>query len=271
MSAFANHFAFEFKSGLRNATSLLMNYLFPLSFYALMGLVFTQINPGFKDNLIPAMVIFSAMASSLLGLPGPLVESREAGIYRSFKINGVPAISILAIPALSTIIHTLIVSALISVTAIPLFGAGRPVNWVAFALLTLLTVLALGSLGALIGVIATGTRSTVLWSQLIFLPSMLLGGLMMPLDFLPETLRPFASLLPSAHAMQAMTGLAFGKETIYNPWFSVGVLASSAVLSFGLAIFLFNWDSRNNTRRGHPLLALLALIPYLVGMFVAGR
>ena len=269
MSAFANHFAFEFKSGLRNATSLLMNYLFPLSFYALMGLVFTQINPTFREELIPAMVIFSAMASNLLGLPGPLVESREAGIYRSFKINGVPAISILAIPALSTMIHTLIVSALITLTAIPLFDAGRPTNWLAFVLLTLLVVLAMGALGALIGVIATGSRSTVLWSQLIFLPSMLLGGLMMPIDFLPESLRPFAALLPAAHAMQAMNGLAFGKETIFNPWFSVGVLACSAVLSFGLAIFLFNWDSRNASRRGHPSLALLALVPYLVGMLAA--
>lgn len=170
-----------------------------------------------------------------------------------------------------TIIHTLIVSALITITAIPLFDASRPVNWGLFALLTLLTILALGSLGALIGVISTGSRSTVLWSQLIFLPSMLLGGLMMPLEFLPESLRPFASLLPAAHAMQAFMGLAFGKETIFNPIISAGILASSAVLSFCLAIFLFSWDSRNNSRRGHPLLGLLALIPYLVGLIVAGQ
>ena len=30
MSAFTNHFTFEFKTGLRNPTSMLMNYLFPL-------------------------------------------------------------------------------------------------------------------------------------------------------------------------------------------------------------------------------------------------
>jgi hypothetical protein len=29
MTAYLNHFAFEFKSGLRNQTQLLMNYLFP--------------------------------------------------------------------------------------------------------------------------------------------------------------------------------------------------------------------------------------------------
>jgi ABC-2 type transport system ATP-binding protein len=28
-----------------------------------------------------------------------------------------------------------------------------------------------------------------------------------------------------------------------------------------------NWDSRNTTRRGHPLLSLLVLLPYIVGIF----
>lgn len=268
MNAFANHFAFEFKTGLRNATSLLMNYLFPLGFYILMGVVFTQINPPFKETIIPAMVIFSAMASSLLGLPGPLVESREAGIYRSYKINGVPAISILAIPALTTMIHTLIVSGIVAITAVPLFGGTAPASWPMFILITLLTVFTMGSIGALIGVISTSSRSTVLWSQLVFLPSMLLGGLMMPLDFLPASMRPFASLLPAAHAMQAYAGFAFGTETIFAPLASVAILTISALLSFGLAIFLFNWDSQNQVRRGHPALALLALAPYLIGMFL---
>jgi hypothetical protein len=32
-----------------------------------------------------------------------------------------------------------------------------------------------------------------------------------------------------------------------------------------LAILLFNWDSRNETRRLHPALAALALLPYALG------
>jgi ABC-2 type transport system permease protein len=77
MNAFSTHFSFEFKTGLRNATQTMMNYLFPLGFYALMGLVMTQINPLFKESMIPAMIIFTIMASCLLGLPNPLVESEN--------------------------------------------------------------------------------------------------------------------------------------------------------------------------------------------------
>lgn len=268
MTAFTNHFAFEFKTGLRNSTLLLMNYLFPLGFYALMGLVMTQINPLFKDTILPAMIIFATMASTLLGLPGPLVESREAGIFRSFKINGVSALSILAIPTLTTIFHALIVSTIIALTARPFFSGINPSNWGIFALLVLLTVFTFGGIGALIGVISNGTRSTVLWSQIIFLPSMLLGGLMMPLDMLPESVRTFSSLLPTTHAMQAMLGLAYGQQTVMDPLTSVAILLVSGLLAFGLAIYLFNWDTRNNARRGYPLMALLVLIPYLVGIFL---
>jgi ABC-2 type transport system permease protein len=268
MTAFTTHLAFEFKTGLRNPTAMLMNYLFPLGFYAMMGLVMTQINPGFKDVLVPAMVVFAIMVGNLLGLPTPLVEYREAGIYRSFKINGIPALSILSIPALSTIFHALIVSAIIVLTA-PIFDGRMPQNWLAFVLITLLCAGTFAAIGMLIGVIATGGRSVVLYSQLIFLPSMLLGGMMLPIEILPAAFQPIAAIFPTTQAMQAYLGLAYGQDTLLNPAVCVAVLIASCLICFGLAIYLFSWDSRNQTRRGHPALALLALLPYVAAVLMA--
>ena len=76
---FLQHFAFEFKTGLRSPGSLLMNYLFPLGFFALMGLVMTQINPLFAKTMVPAMVILAGLAGAILGLPTPMVESQGGG------------------------------------------------------------------------------------------------------------------------------------------------------------------------------------------------
>jgi len=268
MNAFANHFAFEFKTALRNPTLMLMNYLFPLVFYAMMGLIMTAINPGFKDIIIPAMIVFVFMVSALLGMPGPMVESREAGIFRSFKINGIPALSILAIPVLTTIFHSFIVAAIVALTATPFFDGAPPTNWLNLFLVTLLCAFALGGLGALIGVVSSGARSTVLWAQAIFLPSMLLGGLMMPLEFIPESVLPFTALLPPTHVMQAYLGLAYGQTTLFTPSVSVAVLLAGGLISTGLALYLFDWDSQNQARHGHPLLGLLALTPYIASVFV---
>ena len=129
MNAFIHHFAFEFRTGIRNKQLLLMNYLFPLGFYLMMGFIMPAINPSFRPNIIPALVVFGILSATLLGIPDPLVNAREHGVYRSYKINGVPSISILVIPALTTIMHLVIVTAIITATAPFLFDAPLPVNW----------------------------------------------------------------------------------------------------------------------------------------------
>ncbi|HWQ83031.1 MAG TPA: ABC transporter permease [Anaerolineales bacterium] len=268
MTAFATHFAFEFKTGLRSASSMLMNYLFPLGFYAMMGLVMTQVNPGFRETLIPAVILVALMAAALLGMPAPLVEAREAGIFRTYKINGVPAGSILLIPMLTTVFHALIAAGIISLTARPLFNGLNPQNWTALALVTLLAALNFGCLGALIAVVSNGSRATVLWSQLIFLPAMLLGGLMMPLNILPESVQGFSFLLPTTYAMQAYTGLAYRQATLIDPGLAVAILVIGAFLAIGLALFLFKWDSQATRRSRLAPLALLAWLPYLAGIFL---
>jgi ABC-2 type transport system permease protein len=123
-------------------------------------------------------------------------------------------------------------------------------------------------LSVLIGVVSPSSRMTVLWSQLVFLPSMLLGGMMIPYNMLPEAAGKFSQLLPATQAMNAFNGLAMGTAANFSPWGSVVVLLVSGVLAFGLAIFLFSWDSRNTTRRASPLLALLFLLPYVLGIFL---
>jgi len=269
MSAFTNHFAFEFKTGIRNPTLMLMNYLLPLGFYAMMGAVMVKINPTFADTLIPSMIVFTAMSTTLLGMPGPMVELRDAGVYRSYKINGVPALSILTVPVLTTIFHSLIVSTLIILTANSLFGGLNPTNWWALIWATLLSVFTMGALGALIGVVATGARSTVLLAQAIYLPSILLGNLMIPQAALPPSLQSLAGLFPTTYMMTAFQYYAYGMETVFDPQISLVVLVASLLISFGLALYLFNWDSKNQTRRGNPLLGLLAIVPFIVGMFLA--
>jgi len=97
MNAFIHHFSFEFRTGIRNKQLLLMNYLFPLGFYLMMGFIMAEINPLFREDIIPAMVVFAILAATLLGIPDPLVNARENGVFRSYKINGIPAISILTI------------------------------------------------------------------------------------------------------------------------------------------------------------------------------
>ncbi len=271
MNAFTHHFSFEFRSGIRNKQLLLLNYLFPLGFYLMMGLIMAEINPPFREVIVPAMVVFAVLSATLLGIPDPLVNARENGIFRSYKINGIPSVSILIIPALTTMLHLVIVAAIITVTAPLLFNAPAPQNWLYFVVVFVALAFACAGISVLIGVISPNSRTTVLWSQVIFIPSMILGGMMVPFSMLPEIAGKFAQLFPATQAMNAFNGLAMGKVADFSPWGSVAILGISGLLAFGLAVYLFSWDSRNTTRRGHPLLALLVLLPYIAGILLSFR
>jgi len=268
MKAFLAHFSFEFINGIRNRNLLLLTYLLPLGFYLMMGFVMVEINPLFLDNMIPAMIIFGILSAALLGIPDPLVTAREQGIFRSFKINGVPSLSILLIPALTTIIHLMIVAVIITASAKPLFQAPLPKQWGGFILVFLAASLALTGLSVLIGVISKSSRLTVLWSQLIYLPSMLLGGLMIPYNLLPDTVQKLSRILPATQAMNAFNSLAMGRPADFSPWGSVVTLVVGGGVALVLAVLLFSWDSRNTTRKAHPLLALAAVLPYLIQILV---
>jgi ABC-2 type transport system permease protein len=267
MQAFTAHFTFELRTGIRNKTLLFMNYLFPLGFYLMMGFIMPGINPMFRDVIVPGMVTFAILASTLLGMPDQLVNARETGIFRSYKINGIPAVSLIFMPALTTIMHLAVVTGIIVATAPLLFDAPLPVHWGYFILTALLLAYTCAGLAVLIGVIAPNSRMTVLYAQALFLPSMLIGGVMMPYSMLPETAASFAQLLPVTHAMNAFNGLAMGGTADFSPAWSLLALFVVGQLAFFLAWYLFSWDGRNTERRGHPALALLALLPFAIGIF----
>lgn len=213
--------------------------------------------------MIPAMITVAILAAALLGIPDQLVNAREKGIFRSFKINGIPAASIVSIPALATSLHLCVVAVLITVSAPTLFDATPPADFLGLALVFVVTACACAGLGVLIGVVAPDTRATVLLSQVFFLPSMLIGGVMIPYSTLPEGAQMLSRLLPATQAMNAFNALAMDAGADFSPWGSVLVLLTGGILAFALAIFLFSWDRHNTTRRAHPLLALVALAPYV--------
>lgn len=268
MTALLRHASFEWNNGLRNRALLLLLYLFPLGFYLMAGSLMVGLNPEFRETLIPAMVLFAVMAGMLLGLPDPLVSAREAGIFRSYKIHGVPEAAILLLPAFTALLHLAVVGAVITATASLIFAAPLPVNWLAFGAVFLVSAAALAGLGLVIAVISATTRATILWSQLLFLPSVMLGGLMVPAEAITGWLADVSTLLPTTYGMNAMRGLAYQELTAFSPWGSLLVLAAGAVTAIVVAVYLFQWDSRGGTRRGHALLAALALVPYVAGMLL---
>ena len=266
MSAFLHHLAYEFKTGMRDRSQLLMLYLFPLVFFALMGSLMTSLNPGFKQTMIPCMLLLAFMSSTLLSLPNLLVNARESGVFRSYRINGVPSASILGIPVMAIAVHMVVIGIVVSVAGARIYGGVPPAHVAGLVGASILSYAALAGTGALIGIAAGNNTASILISQIIFIPSILLGGLMVPSSALPLHLRRLSLLLPATHGMRIFNGLAMGSNE--RALLSICVLVASATLNFLFAGLLFEWDSRAKQPSRKAYAALIAICPYLAAALI---
>ncbi len=268
MNAFLHHLGYDFRAGIRDRSQLLMNYLFPLVFFLLVSGLMVSVNPGFRDLMLPAMTLFAILASTLLSLPAALVNAREAGVFRSFRINGVPSGALLSIPPLGGVVHMAVVAAIIGFLGPLMYGGTAPASIVGYAAAGLLAYAAHAGAGALIGVAAANNRSTILLGQLFYLPSIMLGGMMVPAAALPPVLARVSLLLPASHAMRVFAALGMQPGSGPFPWISVAALGAGAACAFALAALLFQWDSRQSQPGRRTYLAVLGLLPYVVAAIV---
>lgn len=240
MKAFLNHLRIQFVMDLRERGTLLTIYIVPLVFYAVMGAVFSSINPEAKHTLAASMAIFAVTMGAVLGMPAPLVKMRETGVLRAYDVSGIPGWAVLLVSAVSALVHLLIVALIIYLSAPVLFGASLPVNALAwFATLAALLFASI-SIGLLLGIAAKSQASATMFSQVVFLPSLLLGGLMFPASMLPKALMWVGRVYPATHAMQAFTTWAYGLPGDIPPAVSLAVIAAIGVVILGLAVLRFN-------------------------------
>lgn len=238
------HVRVELRSTFRNPSQLLMAWLFPLGFAGVLGAVMPDLNPGFRANMVSAFSLIAVTTGTLLGLPGPMVEARSGGVLRGFRVVGVPDAASLGVPALSAALHALLAAATTGALTVALYDGEAPRAPLAYLGVIAGTALAFAGLGALIGVVATSARGTVLLSQALFLPSMMLGGMMIPWSALPEGARRAALWLPTTHGMQLLDGLAYGRPTALPLWVHAAALAGTGLAAWALALALFDTEPR---------------------------
>jgi ABC-2 type transport system permease protein len=207
-------------------------YLVPLLFYFIMGAVFSSINPEITHTLGASMAVFAITMGVVLGMPVPIVKLRESGVLRGYKILGIPVWSVLLSQAVSAGLHLFLVSLIICFTAPVIYGAAWPVHmliWFAVLAVLILTSLALG---LLIGVTARSQSVAMMFSQAIFLPTVMFGGIMFPSDMLPPVLAAAGKVLPATWLMQAFTRGAY--QSAPDHWIPALLLS----LAIGLAALL---------------------------------
>ena len=128
MKAFLYGTALQWRLDLRSKSLLITCYVVPLLFYALMGGIFTSINPESKATLIQSMTVMGVSMGALIGLPPSLVEHYGSDVKKMYSANGVPLYLGILSMSLSAFLHLLIMCGVITLTAPFVFDASLPRN-----------------------------------------------------------------------------------------------------------------------------------------------
>lgn len=227
MSAFLYNAALQWKLDIRSRSLLITCYVVPLIFFLLMGGIFTSVMPEMKDTLIQSMIVMGVSMGAFIGLPPSLTETYGTDIIKVYKANRIPLYWGLAAMFLSAFVHLMIMCVLIVLLAPIIFDASMPEDLPSFISALAVFIATSLSIGSILGLSVKNQAKLTMTSQLVFLPSIMLSGIMFPVNLLPKALEMTGSIFPASWGYKLMLddGFKWG-----NLWYLLFLFFSAVIV-----------------------------------------
>jgi ABC-2 type transport system permease protein len=236
--------AYEFRLVLRRGEGLLITFVIPAGVLLVFSAFDTSGGTATGapvDRLLPGSIGLAVIAASLVSLAISTGYERAYGVIK--RLGGSPAGTsvVVASKTASVVIVELVqMVLLVGIATVALGWAAGP----GASLPLTLAALLLGTVAfAGLGLLMAGTlraEATLALANLLFLLSLVLGGIVMPLDRLPGAVQSVAEVLPPAALVHTLT-IGLGGST-GDATESLAILAGWAVLFATLAARKFRWD-----------------------------
>ncbi len=182
-----------------------------------MGGIFTSVMPEMGSTLIQSMIVMSVSMGAFIGLPPSLIETYGSDIKRVYKANGVPIYLGLVTMFLSAFVHLMITCIVIVLLAPILFEATLPTQLPFFFLALAIYIIVSLSIGSVLGLTIKNQAKLTMIAQLVFLPSIMLSGIMFPIDLLPDFLETIGCIFPASWGYKLMLDNGFYLENLWYP------------------------------------------------------
>lgn len=231
MKAFLYGAALQWRLDIRSRSLLVACYLVPMLFFLLMGGIFTSVMPQMKETLTQSMTVMGVSMGAFIGLPPSILETYGGDVKKVYRAGGVPLFFGVAAMFLSAFLHLLLMSVLLTVLAPLLFDAAVPADLPGFfAGLGVYIAASLG-IGCVLGLLFKSQAKLTMAAQLVFLPSIMLSGIMFPAEMLPGALQALGKIFPGTWGFLLLQS---GGLRLQNLWYFALIFC----LSLGACAFL---------------------------------
>jgi ABC-2 type transport system permease protein len=230
----------ETRLTLRRGESVLVTLIIPLAL--LVFFASSRVLPAAGrtiDFLLPGTAALAVISTGLVSLGIATAYERYYGVLKRFGATPFPRSGLIAAKLLAVLLLELMQIALLILVAGVFYGwrpHGEPAGAVAALLLGTAAFAGLGL--AMAG--ALRAEATLGAANGLFLFFLLLGGLYVPLDHLPDWLIPLARVLPAAALADVLRSLLQSRPHL--PSTSGAWLLAWAILAPLLAARTFKWE-----------------------------
>ena len=209
-------------------------------------------NPQMKSayNFVPGimgliMMLICAMMTSI-----SIVREKETGTMEVLLVSPVRPIYIVVSKMVPYFVLSCINLATILLLSVFVLGVPVAGSLAALWLVSLIYIIANLSLGLLISTMAQQQVIALMFSGLLLMmPTMLLSGMVFPIESMPWPLRGISCILPARWYITAVRKLMIQGLPMIYAWKEIVILASMAVVLIGASLKKLNNDTQVSARK----------------------
>ena len=242
----------ELKLFLREPTTLVFTFAFPVVILFVMGEIFGKIygqggdEPrrlmfrGFEplDYYVPAYMALVTASVGVIMLPARLTAYRAGGVLRRFRASLVPIWAVLGSQMLAASVLGGIGSVLVWAFGKLVYDVRVPAAPGAVVVGFLASAFAFAAIGALLGAVMPSPRAAQGAGLMLFFVMLFVSGTGPPIEVMSDTMVRIGEFLPLTYAVEALQDAWNGLG--WN-WGDLAVLAGITVVAGWVALRVYRW------------------------------
>ena len=213
------------------------NYTEPITINTQISVIGQQI--GYKENIVPGMLTYPLLFSSMVVSTGAIVFEREKGTLKKIRASPIRPINMLFGKTLAALVQTAISITVMAVLAAVLLAP--KLNW---NVSLLAPIMFLGSmngiaLGLIISCIGRAPQEASNAATTIAIVLQFFTGMYFPIEYLPTYMQQIGRFIPMTYAAQALRDIMIRNATLNDLLLPITTLTVSAVILYGVGVLLY--------------------------------
>ncbi|AOZ93018.1 ABC transporter permease [Paenibacillus crassostreae] len=226
----------------RDVHTLILTIMLPIALLIGLGLYFDS--PAYSERLVVGILTTNLLFGATMVTAFNVMAQRNRGIYKLLRVTPFSTTAFICSMTGARAVLTMLVSFIIILLSVFVFGITVSLSGIAFMLLTLLVAtICFTAIGFITANVSRDENNVNMISNLFSFPMLFTSEAFYSMQNTPDWLQNIARLQPFHYFVQAMSAALHPTGPTEDVWIFLAVLIGFAILCLLVAVLTFRWDT----------------------------